>query len=54
MKARDRGRVGALRLIVAELQNAAREGSAEEVEVLLERSHHLVPRARQLGGDLVG
>jgi len=24
------------------------------VEVLLERSHHLVPRARQLGGDLVG
>jgi uncharacterized protein YqeY len=34
MKARDRGRVGALRLIVAELQKAAKEGDADEVEVL--------------------
>jgi uncharacterized protein YqeY len=34
MKARDRGRVGALRLIVAELQKAAKEGHADEVEVL--------------------
>jgi uncharacterized protein len=34
MKARDRGRVGALRLIVAELQKAAKDGDADEVEVL--------------------
>jgi uncharacterized protein YqeY len=34
MKARDRGRVGALRLIVAELQRAAKDGDADEVEVL--------------------
>ena len=34
MKARDRGRVGALRLIVAELQKAAKDGDTDEVEVL--------------------
>jgi uncharacterized protein YqeY len=34
MKARDRGRVGALRLIVAELQKAAKDGDADEVQVL--------------------
>src|SRR3954453_13740001 len=34
MKARDRGRVHALRLIVAELQKAAKDGGADEVEVL--------------------
>jgi uncharacterized protein YqeY len=34
MKARDRGRVHALRLIVSELQKAAKDGGADEVEVL--------------------
>jgi uncharacterized protein YqeY len=34
MKARDRGRVHALRLIASELQKAAKDGSADEVEVL--------------------
>ena len=34
MKARDRGRVHALRLIASELQKAAKDGGAEEVEVL--------------------
>src|SRR5919205_4499074 len=34
MKARDRGRVHALRLIANELQKAAKEGKADEVEVL--------------------
>jgi uncharacterized protein YqeY len=34
MKARDRGRVHALRLIVSELQKAAKDGDADEVEVL--------------------
>jgi uncharacterized protein YqeY len=34
MKARDRGRVHALRLIVAELQKAAKGGGTDEVEVL--------------------
>ena len=34
MKARDRGRVHALRLIVSELQMAAKDGDADEVEVL--------------------
>src|ERR1700704_320110 len=34
MKARDRGRVGALRLIVAELQKAAKDGDAAEGEGL--------------------
>jgi uncharacterized protein YqeY len=34
MKARDRGRVHALRLIASELQKAAKDGGADEVEVL--------------------
>ena len=34
MKARDRGRVHALRLIVSELQKAVKDGDADEVEVL--------------------
>ena len=34
MKAGDRGRAGALRLIVSELQKAAKEGGGDEVEVL--------------------
>jgi uncharacterized protein YqeY len=34
MKARDRGRVHALRLIVAELQKAVKDGQGDEVEVL--------------------
>jgi uncharacterized protein YqeY len=34
MKARDRTRVHALRLIVSELQKAAKDGGADEVEVL--------------------
>jgi uncharacterized protein len=34
MKARDRGRVHALRLIASELQKAVKEGDADEVEVL--------------------
>ena len=34
MKGRDRGRAQALRLIASELQKAAKEGGAEEVEVL--------------------
>jgi uncharacterized protein YqeY len=34
MKARDRGRVHALRLIASELQKAAKDGDADEVEVL--------------------
>ncbi len=34
MKARDRGRVHALRLIVSELQMAAKDGDADEIEVL--------------------
>ena len=34
MKARDRGRVHALRLIVSELQKAVKDGGADEVEVL--------------------
>jgi uncharacterized protein YqeY len=34
MKARDRGRVHALRLIVSELQMAVKNGDADEVEVL--------------------
>src|SRR3954453_5018916 len=34
MKARDRGRVHGMRLIVAELQKAAKDGGADEVEVL--------------------
>jgi uncharacterized protein YqeY len=34
MKARDRERVHALRLIASELQKAAKEGTADEVEVL--------------------
>ena len=34
MKARDRARVHALRLIASELQKAAKDGDADEVEVL--------------------
>jgi len=34
MKAGDRARAGALRLVVSELQKAAKEDSAEEIEVL--------------------
>ena len=34
MKAGDRSRAGALRLIVSELQKAAKEGGGDEVEVL--------------------
>ena len=34
MKARDRGRVHALRLIVSELQTAVKDGGGDEVEVL--------------------
>ena len=34
MKARDRARVHALRLVVSELQKAAKENGADEVEVL--------------------
>jgi uncharacterized protein YqeY len=42
MKARDRGRVHALRLIVSELQKAVKDGDGDEVEVLLrERKRRL-------------
>ncbi len=34
MKARDADRVGALRLVLSELQKAAKEGSADEIAVL--------------------
>lgn len=34
MKAGERGRVGALRLVLSELQKAAKEGNADEVAVL--------------------
>ena len=52
MKARDRGRVGALRLIVAELQKAAKDGDADEVEVLQrERKRRLEAAEAYRDGD---
>ena len=52
MKARDRGRVHALRLIVSELQKAAKEGHADEVEVLQrERKRRLEAAEAYRDGD---
>ena len=53
MKARDRGRVHALRLIASELQKAVKDGGADEVEVLQrERKRRLeAARAYRDGGS---
>ena len=53
MKARDRERVHALRLIASELQKAAKDGAADETEVLQrERKRRLeAAEAYRSGGD---
>ena len=53
LRAGDRERVHALRLIVDALQKADKDDGGDPVEVLLERLHYRVARAGQLGGDLV-
>jgi uncharacterized protein YqeY len=54
MKAGDRERVGALRLIVSELQKAAKEGDADEIAVLQRERKRRVEAAeayREAGRD---
>ena len=46
MKARDRPRVGALRMVLSELQKAAKEGSADELAVLRRERKRRLEAAR--------
>ena len=55
MKAGEKDRVGALRLVVSELQKAAKEGQADEVEVLQrERKRRLEAAEAYRDGDRQG
>jgi uncharacterized protein YqeY len=47
MKAGERGRVGALRLVLSELQKAAKEGNADEVAVLRRERKRRIEAAEQ-------
>jgi uncharacterized protein YqeY len=50
MKAGERGRVGALRLVLSELQKAAKEGNADEVAVLRRERKRRLEAAEQFRG----
>ena len=50
MKAGEKGRVGALRLVLSELQKAAKEGSGDEVAVLRRERKRRLEAAEQFRG----
>src|SRR5919199_7008543 len=50
MKAGERGRVGALRLVLSELQKAAKEGDGDEVAVLRRERKRRLDAAEQYRG----
>ena len=50
MKARDKDRVGALRLVLSELQKAEKEGSADELAVLRRERKRRLEAAEQFRG----